>query len=132
MRDKEPVRVSSNTSIGQCVAVRRQERGLSQRELAFALGVKRSLLKQYENGEAIFTPDVLLKAAQVLEVKPAKFFEILAQKRLAEIMAENLHLESSVSVVDEADKIRFALSDTISKCDSLITILDIIKASKNI
>lgn len=119
-------------SIGECVALRRRERGISSREFAFALGVKPSQLKKYENGLAVFTPDLLLRAAQVLDVQPSRFFVTLAEKRLAALSLPNLTLDPGVSVADAADKIRFALFETISKCDSIVTILDIIDASKNI
>jgi transcriptional regulator with XRE-family HTH domain len=114
------------------VALRRQERGISQREFAFSLGVKLSLLKNYEDGVLIFTPDLLLRAAQILEVEPSRFFVLLAEKRLADFSGERFPLEANASVVEESDTIRTALLETISKCDSIITLLDIIDVSKNI
>jgi transcriptional regulator with XRE-family HTH domain len=127
-----PARADVYTSIGQCVALRRQERGISQREFAFSLGVKLSLLKNYEDGVLIFTPDLLLRAAQILEVEPSRFFVLLAEKRLADFSGERFPLEANASVVEESDTIRTALLETISKCDSIITLLDIIDVSKNI
>ncbi len=119
------------TSLGQCVALRRKERSISQREFAFSLGVRLSAMKDYEDGVTIFTPDLLLRAAQILEVQPSQFFVLLAERRLADLSGEKFPLEPNASVVDEAAKIRHALLETISKCDSIITILDIIDVSKN-
>ena len=119
-------------SIGDCVALRRKERGISQREFAFALGIKVSLLKRYEDGLAVFTPNLLLRAAQVLEVQISKFFILLAEKRLAAHSLQNPMLDPSMSVVVGSDKIRSAMIDTISECDGIVTTFAIIDASKNI
>lgn len=130
--ERKPAISKIFTSIGQCVALRRQERGLSQREFAFSLGVKLAMLKAYETGGAVFTPDLLLRAAKILETQPVDFFKILAKTRLAELASQVLPIAPDYSLLEDADKLRLALSETASKCDSLITVLDIIAASKNL
>jgi hypothetical protein len=57
---------------------------------------------------------------------------LLAEKRLADLSVEKFAIEQSLSVRDDPEKIRNALLETISKCDSIINILDIIDVTKNV
>ena len=55
-------------SFGQRLRERRRELGISQGELARALGVSLSAVSNYENGQNAVREDVLLKLFQVLDV----------------------------------------------------------------
>ena len=69
-------------------------------------------------------------AAQILDVQPSKFVVSLAEKRLAELSVTKFSIDPSLSVLLDSDKIRVALVKTISKCDIIMNMLDIIDFSK--
>jgi len=57
-------------SFGQRLRERRKELGLSQGELAKALGVSLSAVSNYENGQNAMREDVLLRLFRVLDIEP--------------------------------------------------------------
>jgi transcriptional regulator with XRE-family HTH domain len=67
-----------DTHIGARVRLRRLLLGMSQEELADALGVTCRQLQQYENGTDRIAADRLYDAAQALQVPLIFFFEELA------------------------------------------------------
>ena len=62
-------------SFGQRLRERRKELGISQGELAKALGVSLSAVSNYENGQNAVREDVLLKLFQVLDVDPNYLYQ---------------------------------------------------------
>ena len=62
-------------SFGQRLRERRRELGISQGELARALGVSLSAVSNYENGQNAVREDVLLKLFQVLDVDPNYLYQ---------------------------------------------------------
>ena len=55
-------------SFGQRLRERRKEKGMSQQDLAKALGVSLSAVSNYENGQNTMREDALLKLFSVLDV----------------------------------------------------------------
>lgn len=62
-------------SFGQRLRERRMELGMSQAELAKALGVSLSAVSNYENGQNAMREDVLLRLFQVLDVDPNYLYQ---------------------------------------------------------
>ncbi len=62
-------------SFGQRLRERRKELGLSQGELAKALGVSLSAVSNYENGLNAMREDVLLRLFQVLDIEPNYLYQ---------------------------------------------------------
>ena len=62
-------------SFGQRLRERRKELGISQGELAKALGVSLSAVSNYENGQNAVREDVLLRLFQVLDVDPNYLYQ---------------------------------------------------------
>ncbi len=62
-------------SFGQRLRDRRKELGLSQGELAKALGVSLSAVSNYENGLNAMREDVLLRLFRVLDVEPNYLYQ---------------------------------------------------------
>ena len=62
-------------SFGQRLRERRKELGLSQGELAKALGVSLSAVSNYENGLNAMREDVLLRLFSVLDVDPNYLYQ---------------------------------------------------------
>lgn len=53
----------------------RQEKGMSQEELAFAADIARNYLSRIENGRVSFSVPVLLRISKGLGVSPSTFFK---------------------------------------------------------
>ena len=62
-------------SFGQRLRERRKELGISQGELAKALGVSLSAVSNYENGQNAMREDVLLRLFRVLEIEPNYLYQ---------------------------------------------------------
>lgn len=62
-------------SFGQRLRERRKELGISQGELAKALGVSVSAVSNYENGLNAMREDVLLRLFEVLEIEPNYLYQ---------------------------------------------------------
>lgn len=62
-------------SFGQRLRQRRRELGISQGELAKALGVSLSAVSNYENGQNAMREDVLLRLFRVLDVDPNYLYQ---------------------------------------------------------
>ena len=62
------VRMSDSVAIGERIRLARQERGLTQEQLAEAVGVTRSAVAQWETGRAGQVTSNLSRIAAVLEV----------------------------------------------------------------
>ncbi len=60
--------------IGRQIAKIRNEKGLSQEDLADAADVNRGYISRIENGRVAFSVPILLKIAHALGVSPSCFF----------------------------------------------------------
>jgi transcriptional regulator with XRE-family HTH domain len=64
-------------NIGRALAVLRQERSLSQHELASRCGIGRSQISKYEAGKETMKLDTLGKLLGALNVEPEQFFQVV-------------------------------------------------------
>jgi transcriptional regulator with XRE-family HTH domain len=64
--------------IGQALAIIRQERGISQVELADQCRIGRSQVSKYEAGKELMKLDTLEKILRVLSIEPDQFFRLVA------------------------------------------------------
>lgn len=58
------------------IRILRQQKGLSQENIAFELGISQKALSKIENGESSLSYDKLLKIAKILEVCPKEICPI--------------------------------------------------------
>lgn len=79
-------------SFGQRLRDRRKELGISQGELAKALGVSISAVSNYENGLNAMREDVLLRLFRVLDVEPNYLYQDDFSGRTFTCSAEEEHL----------------------------------------
>jgi len=63
------------TNVTLKIRAARKERGVSQRELARALGVAQSTLSRIERGERRVSVDLLIEIARTLGVRPADMLD---------------------------------------------------------
>lgn len=68
--------------MGQRIRQHRQERSLTQTELARQIGIQQSDLSRMEKGEYRVSLDVLFRLLQVFEMSLGEFFGDLAQQSL--------------------------------------------------
>ncbi len=62
-------------SVGQRLKQRRQELGMSQKELAVRLGISPAAVSNYESGQNAIREDVLLRLFTVLDVEPNYLYQ---------------------------------------------------------
>jgi transcriptional regulator with XRE-family HTH domain len=65
---------TSNACIGRLLRVRRMSRGISEEELCDKLGIDRPDLNAYEQGAKRVRANLLLRIAELLNVRPDHFF----------------------------------------------------------
>ncbi|HEV3459638.1 MAG TPA: helix-turn-helix transcriptional regulator [Thermoanaerobaculia bacterium] len=63
--------------IGKALAILRQQKGLSQAELAFRTGMGRPQVSRYESGRELMKLETLEKILATLSVEPEDFFRFL-------------------------------------------------------
>ena len=69
----------SAAQIGQRLAAMRKERGLTQTELAKALGLSQSMMSDYERGELRLHGELILQIVQILDVSADDLLGLSAQ-----------------------------------------------------
>ena len=89
-------------TVGQLLRHHRQDRRLTQTELARQIGIQQSDLSRMEKGEYRVSLDVLFRILQVFELSLGEFFGDLAQHNLTS--REGLLLESFRSLSREAQQ----------------------------
>lgn len=87
--------VMADEHIGALIRVRRLMMGLSQQDLAKAIGVTYQQLHKYERGLNRISAGRLFDVAQVLDVEPGWFFEGMSGEAAVDEMPsrQRLHLE---------------------------------------
>jgi len=88
-------------TVGQRIRQTRQERNLTQTELARQIGVQQSDLSRMEKGEYRVSLDVLFRLLQVFEVSLGEFFGDLAQQSLT---SREAHLLESFRALPREDQ----------------------------
>jgi transcriptional regulator with XRE-family HTH domain len=73
MNKRSPTRIDKY--VGRRIRVRRQTLGISQRKLAYALGVTFQQIQKYENGTDRIGAGRLKQLSEVLQAPPAFFFQ---------------------------------------------------------
>ncbi len=63
--------------IGKALAILRQQRGLSQAQLAARCGMGRPQVSRYESGKELMKLDTLEKILTTLSIEPEEFFRFL-------------------------------------------------------
>jgi len=86
-------RNASDVSIGRQLRIRRTSRGISERELCEKLGIDPNDLLAYEAGTKRVRANLLLRIANILDVRPDYFF----QGHTADELAASL--ESFASII---------------------------------
>jgi len=94
-------------SVGQRIRQHRQERNLTQTELARQIGIQQSDLSRMEKGEYRVSLDVLFRLLQVFEMSLGQFFGDLAQQGLTSREAALLESFRSLSREDQYDVLEF-------------------------
>ncbi|MBZ5588377.1 MAG: helix-turn-helix domain-containing protein [Acidobacteriia bacterium] len=89
------------TTVGQRIRQHRQERNLTQTELARHIGIQQSDLSRMEKGEYRVSLDVLFRLLQVFEMSLGEFFGDLAQQSLT---AREAHLLESFRVLPREEQ----------------------------
>jgi len=77
-------------TVGQRIRQHRQERSLTQTELARQIGIQQSDLSRIEKGEYRVSLDVLFRLLRVFEMSLGEFFGDLARQSLTETEARLL------------------------------------------
>ena len=62
-------------TIGECIKLRRKEKGLSQKELALKIGIATNSLSRYEIGERNISWEMLAKIASALDIGTTELIE---------------------------------------------------------
>jgi len=88
-------------TVGQRIRQHRQERNLTQTELARHIGIQQSDLSRIEKGEYRVSLDVLFRLLQVFEMSLGEFFGDLARQSLTEVEA---HLLESFRVLPREEQ----------------------------
>jgi len=78
------VAVSYPAIVGAILLAKRKELGLSQAEMADAVGVNVSTWSRVENGDSALTIEQLASAAEALKARPSSIIEV-AERKLEEL-----------------------------------------------
>lgn len=95
-------------AVGQLVRQRRQERNLTQTELARQIGIQQSDLSRMEKGEYRVSLDVLFRILQVFEMSLGEFFGDLAQQSLTSRESSLLQSFRTLPMDEQREVLEFA------------------------
>lgn len=94
MSNSPLVVVSFPAVVGAVLLARRREQGVSQAEMASAVGVNVSTWSRVENGDSALTLEQLALAAAALKTRPSSVL-LAAETKLEELAARGIALETS-------------------------------------
>jgi transcriptional regulator with XRE-family HTH domain len=95
-------------TVGQRIRQHRQERNLTQTELARQIGIQQSDLSRMEKGEYRVSLDVLFRLLQIFEMSLGEFFGDLAQQSLTSREATLLESFRALPREDQHELLDFA------------------------
>lgn len=61
--------------VGNLLEGARLKAGMSQKQVAEAVGIKQNMVSDYENGRRRLTRKMAVRVAEILKVKPERFFK---------------------------------------------------------
>ena len=106
-------------SFGQRLRTRRKELGISQGELAKALGVSLSAVRNYETGHNAMREDVLLRLFSVLDVDPNYLYQDDFENKGPACGPEELQLLNKYRELDTGGRQALpAVADALCACQS--------------
>ena len=106
-------------SFGQRLRTRRKELGISQGELAKALGVSLSAVSNYETGHNAMREDVLLRLFSVLDVDPNYLYQDDFENKGPACGPEELQLLNKYRELDTGGRQALqAVADALCACQS--------------
>lgn len=106
-------------SFGQRLRARRKELGISQSELAKALGVSLSAVSNYETGQNAMREDVLLRLFSVLDVDPNYLYQDDFENRGPACGPEELSLLKKYRELNTSGRQALhAVADALCTCQS--------------
>jgi len=106
-------------SFGQRLRTRRKELGISQGELAKALGVSLSAVSNYETGQNAMREDVLLRLFSVLDVDPNYLYQDDFENKGPACGPEELSLLKKYRELDTSGRQALhAVADALCACQS--------------
>lgn len=94
-------------TVGQRIRQHRQERNLTQTELARQIGIQQSDLSRMEKGEYRVSLDVLFRLLQIFEMSLGEFFGDLAQQGLTSREASLLEYFRALPREDQHEVLDF-------------------------
>ena len=95
-------------TVGQLVRQHRQQRNLTQTELARQIGIQQSDLSRMEKGEYRVSLDVLFRILQVFELSLGEFFGDLAQQSLTSRESTLLQSFRTLPLDEQREVLEFA------------------------
>ena len=106
--------MNSNIEIGKRIKELREKKGLTQKELAENLSVKRETVNQWENGTRDLKTEYTIKLAD--------FFEVTCDEILRGVKAENVSINKELGLSDSAIEILNILKST--DCDDVLNVIN--------
>ena len=113
--------------IGQEIALRRKSAGITRNNFAALLGVPQRKMKDVEAGKSRLDPSALLRAAQILAIRPSDIFRSVASAFTADLVALDTVTPPRRDTADYA-ALRSQLERIMEKCDDILRIIDLIDA----
>lgn len=96
--------MSTNTSsIGELIKQERIKKGLTQGELASAIGVTMAAVSRYELNQRVPRAEVLTKIATALEISVANLIGVPSEKKKQLEWADNVMIKIEAQLRDERD-----------------------------
>lgn len=103
--------VRKNMNIGEKIKRRREELGITQRELAIRVGITEATLSRYENGIRIPNAQILAKLAEALQTDLNYFTDGLPYNQFQLTGKDKkdiaIELERMISELENADALAF-------------------------
>jgi transcriptional regulator with XRE-family HTH domain len=126
-------------NIGKALAILRQQKGLSQAELADSCGIGRSQVSRYESGKELMKLDTLEKILGELAVAPDDFFRFLGSldpasapqgRRIPDRIDDRLLDEAFGNLHSAIDELRLVVKRAIDPAVRFAKLIDDAAASK--
>jgi transcriptional regulator with XRE-family HTH domain len=120
-------------NIGKALAILRQQRGLSQAQLADRCGIGRPQVSRYEAGKELMKLDTLEKILSTLAVEPDDFFRFLRSfdeshgprpRRALDRIDDRLLAETFLNLHTAIDELRRVIESAIDPATRFARLID--------